>query len=77
MSWTVHGLHAEALMLTLEQIDVVLIVLVMTRGLPQLEVKHVWSDYLIISSDSIFSFDQVDELVIDLSTMWVPESASR
>jgi hypothetical protein len=41
MARAVHRLHAETAVLNLEQIDVVLVVLVMARGLPELEVEHV------------------------------------
>lgn len=41
MPGAVHGLHTETLVLRLEQEDVVFVVGVMTRDLPQLNVEHV------------------------------------
>jgi diacylglycerol kinase len=77
MTWAVHGLHAKTLMLNLEQIDVILVVLIVTGSLPELKVEHIGSDNLVISTDAILISDQVNEFVVDLSSVRIPESATR
>lgn len=77
MAWAVHWLHAETLVLNLKQVDVVFIVLVVTRSLPKLEVEHVGSDDLIVSTNTVLITDQFDELVVDLGTVRIPETAAR
>jgi hypothetical protein len=57
MARAVHGLHAKALRLNLEEVDVILVVLVVTRSLPELQVEHVGGDDLIVASHSVLSPD--------------------
>lgn len=49
----VHGLHSEALILDLEQEDVVLIVFVMTTGLPELQVVHIGRNNFFVASNLV------------------------
>ena len=57
MARAVHGLHAKALRLNLEEVDVILVILVVTRSLPELQVEHVGGDDLIVASHSVLSPD--------------------
>ena len=76
MAWAVHGLHAESLVLNFEDKDVVLVVEVMARGLPQLEVEDVGRHDFLVASDAILLLDQVDEVVIDPGSLWIHESTA-
>ena len=77
MTWAIHGFHSEALMLDLEHVDVVLVVLVVTTGLPQFEVVHIGSDYLRVAPHSILFSDHFSQAVVDLSSVGVPENTTR
>jgi hypothetical protein len=77
MAGAIHGLHTETLGLNLEQVDVIFVVFVVTRGLPELQVEHVGGDDLIVASHSVLSPDQLDELVVDLGTVGGPKPAAR
>ena len=57
MAWAIHRLHTESLTLNLEQINIVLVVLVVTRSLPEFQIEHVGGNYLLISSDSVLVSD--------------------
>jgi hypothetical protein len=72
----VHGLHTESLTLNFKEIDIILVVLVMTRSLPQFEIEHIRSNDFLISSHSVLISNQFDQLVINLRAMRVPKSAS-
>ena len=77
MTRAIHWLHTEPLSFNLEQIDVIFVVLVVARCLPELEIKHIGSDNLIVSSHSVLCPDEINKLVVDLSTVRVPETATR
>jgi hypothetical protein len=49
----------------------------MPGRLPQLEIKHIGCDNLIVAPHSILISDQFHELIVDLGAMWVPEPAPR
>lgn len=74
VTWAVHWLHTETLTLNLPHVHVLFVSLVMTRGLPQIEVKNVWSNDLLITTDFVFSSNNIDKLVVDLGAVWVEES---
>jgi hypothetical protein len=76
MSWTVHWFHTKSLVFNLEKEDVIFVVLVVTGSLPKLKVIHIWRNNLLISSDSIFSSHKIDECIVDLCSIWEPESTS-
>ena len=48
----------------------------MSGSLPEFEVEHIGSDDLVVSSHSVLSSDQVNELVVYLGTVGVPEPAT-
>jgi hypothetical protein len=63
--------------LYLEQVDVVLVVLVVTRSLPQLQVEHIGSNDLVVPPDTVLSANKLDKLVVDLGAVGIPEGTPR
>jgi hypothetical protein len=76
MSWTVHGLHTEALVFYLEHIDVIFVVLIMARSLPQLEVEDVGCNNFVVPSHSILVSNEFYQFIIDLGAIGVPETTA-
>lgn len=74
MGWTVHWLHSETLILYLHKENVFLIVEVMARGLPKLQVEDIWRDNLRVPSYSVLLSDQVGKLVVNHSSFWIHKS---
>jgi len=72
----VHWLESKLLLLNLEFEHVLSIVLIVTRGLPQLDVVHVWRLNLIISSGPVFLPHELEKIVQDLGTIWQDERGS-
>jgi hypothetical protein len=77
MSRAVHRFHSESLLFNLEKEEVVLIFGVMTRSLPELEVKHVRGNDFCVASHTVLALDHVNKLVVDDSTHRELEGASR
>lgn len=77
MSGAVHRLHSEALLLHLEHEEVLLVVSVMAGSLPELQVEDIGRDGLLVTSDAVLSSNQFRELVVDLGSLRVEESATR
>lgn len=77
MSRAVHRFHSESLLFNLEKEEVFLIFGVMTRSLPELEVKHVRGNDLMVASHTVLALDHVNKLVVNDSTHGVLEGASR
>jgi len=76
MTWAVHRLHTESLILYLKDEDVVLVVEVMTGCLPQFEVENVGGDDLGISSNSVLLLNHGHKVVVNPSTFWIHECTS-
>jgi hypothetical protein len=68
MSRAVHRFHSESLLLNLEKEEVLLVFGVMTRSLPELEVKHVRGNDFCVASHTVLTLDHVNKLVVDDST---------
>mmetsp|Transcript_538 Transcript_538/g.1044 ORF Transcript_538/g.1044 Transcript_538/m.1044 type:complete len:502 (+) Transcript_538:1007-2512(+) len=72
----VHGLHAEAVVLDLHEEDVVLVVEVVARGLPQLEVEQVGRLHLLVAAHAVLLADHVHQLVVDEGALGEHEGAA-
>ena len=59
MSRAVHWLKTKALVFYFHEEDVVLVVLIVTTGLPQLKVVHVGTDDFLVTSYSVLMSHQV------------------
>ena len=83
---TVHRLQTLYLLRTfailtcirvLQKIQVVLIILVVPRGLPEIDVEEVWRHHFLVASLQVLVAHEFDKLVIYLGAMRQEESASR
>ena len=73
---TVHRLHTEALPLDLPHEDVLFVCSVMSWRLPQFEIKNVWWQYFLVSSDAVLLPDELNEFVVNFSAVWVEKGTS-
>ena len=48
---------------------VTLVVVIVSAGLPQLDVEHVGSDHLRVTAAVVLALDQIHELVVDASAV--------
>ena len=76
MRWAVHRLQAESRTLRFKEEHVLLILLVVTGRLPEIEIEDVGRNDLLIPTNSILLSDHFNQLVVDVGTRWVPESAT-
>jgi hypothetical protein len=77
MARAVHRLHCPLLTLNLKAKHGVLVVQGVTRFMPQVQVVNVWSDNFVISALPIVTPDEINQLVVDTSTMGQPKCATR
>ena len=73
---TVHGLESELGLLHLEDEHVLLVVLVVTRGLPEINVEHVGGHNLLETTLLVLSTDERDESVVDAGSVGEEEARS-
>lgn len=76
MSWAVHWFHTKALVFNFGHKHIVFVVGIMTRGFPKFQVENIWRDDLRVSSHSVLLSNQLSQLVVNLSTLWIHETAS-
>ena len=80
MARTVHRLEAlgfnPPLILILEEVKVLLVVLVVPRDLPQVNITKVWRDDLLVSPPPVLIPHEFYELVVDYCPMGQEERAS-
>mmetsp|Transcript_14766 Transcript_14766/g.40378 ORF Transcript_14766/g.40378 Transcript_14766/m.40378 type:complete len:603 (-) Transcript_14766:35-1843(-) len=73
----VHGLHAELLLLHLEDEHVLAVVRGVARRLPQLHVVHVGRDDLAVAALEVLLADGLHQPVVDARAVRQPEAAPR
>ena len=76
MSGTVHGLETLASLVRLEDEHVLLVILVVTRGLPKLQVEDVRGDDFLVATHAVLLSDHLDQLVVDEGTLGEEEGAA-
>ena len=77
VSRAVHGLESKSILLNIEREHVLLVVLPVSRGVPQLDVVHVGGHDLGVSALVVFALDKVHESVVDASTVGQEEARTR
>ena len=77
MAWTVHGLYSKSMLFNIDHKDVILVVNVVTRSFPKVNVENIWTQNLIVSSDSVLLSNHVHQIVINHGTFWVEECTTR
>ena len=73
----IHGFETETGPLRLEQEHVFLVLLIVARLLPQVEVEDVGRDDFLIATHPILLPDHRHQLVVNVSSSRIPESAAR
>lgn len=58
VTWAVHWLHSESLVLNLQQEEIFLVLIVVAGGLPKFEVENVGGGNFLESSDSVLLSDE-------------------
>ena len=86
--WAVHGLQSLRLawstavaaltrsVRVFQKVQVVLVVLVMARGLPQVDVVEIGRHDLLEASLAVLEAHELHELVVDLGAVWQEEGAA-
>ena len=65
------------MIMSLKHEQIFFVIFVMSRNLPEVDVKHVRCDDLLVTSPDIFSFHQVNKAIVNLSTVRQKEGATR
>jgi len=76
VSRAVHGFDTEALVLALEQEEILFVLGVVAAGLPQLQVEDVWSHDFLVASYSVLLPDEIHELVVQPGSFGIEEGAT-
>ena len=81
MPRTVHGLQTlrfnSVTILIFEQIEIVLVIFVVSRYFPQVDATKVGRYNFLIAAASIFISHEIHKLVVNFCTMWKKERATR
>lgn len=72
----VHWLETEILLLNLNLEHVLRVVLPMAGSLPQIDVVHVWSNDLFVSTGPVLLTQKLEKGVVDFGTVWQEEARS-
>lgn len=77
MRRAVHRLETVYFVVILNQEHVFLVFSPMTRDFPELSIEEIGCDNLRVSSNAVLLAESLYELVVDVSTIWVEECATR
>ena len=81
MARAVHGLQALSFdlvtILLFQQIEIILVIFVVSRHFPQVDAAKVGRYDFLIASASIFVSHEIHELVVNFCTVWEKERATR
>jgi hypothetical protein len=78
--WTVHWLQSVAdpvMTLCGNQEQIFLVVFIMTRNFPQVDVEDVGCDYLLETAFDVLIPHKVDQFVVNFGSVWQKECATR
>jgi hypothetical protein len=73
----VHWLESMFFVIVFQQEHILFILVPMARDTPELRIEEVWCDDFTVASDSVLSTQSLDELIVDVSTVRIEESATR
>jgi len=73
----VHRLETVFFVVILNQEHVFLVFSPMTRDFPKLSIKEIGCDNFRVSSNAVLLTESFYELIVDVSTIWVEECATR
>lgn len=76
MAWAVHRLDTETLLFNLEKEQVLLILIIVTGSLPELQVENVGRNNFLEASNAVLLTDQIHKLVVDVGAVRVEERAA-
>jgi len=67
--WAIHRFYSQPLLVTRQQIQILLIVLVVATYFPQVDIEHVRRDYFLEAASLVLCPHQLHELIVDYSAM--------
>jgi hypothetical protein len=73
---TVHGFQAKTGTFGLEKEHILLVLLIMARLLPEIQIEDIWCDDLLIAASSVLITAQSNQLVVNMRTGRVPKSTA-